>query len=171
MTKSITLKNILSSDFTFPVLIALLQLTIQILAHGSYGYFRDELYYIACSDHLDFGYVDEPPLSIAILSISRWAFGDSLQAIRLLPSIAGVGVVLLAAAMARRMGGGRFAMGIASLSVAGAGALISKGGDFSMNAFDVFFLDGRSIYCSQDPDRGYAQAVACVRFGRWTRIA
>ena len=35
---------------------------------GAYGFFRDEFYYIACSDHLAFGYVDQPPLSILLLT-------------------------------------------------------------------------------------------------------
>jgi hypothetical protein len=44
-----------------------------------YGWFRDELYYIACSEHLAWGYVDHPPLSVALLrawcSPSSTAFG------------------------------------------------------------------------------------------------
>lgn len=36
--------------------------------HG-YGYFIDELYYIACARRLDFGYVDHPPLAPAILRL------------------------------------------------------------------------------------------------------
>jgi len=35
---------------------------LQMATNGRYGYFRDELYYLACSEHLDAGYVDQPPL-------------------------------------------------------------------------------------------------------------
>src|ERR1041385_6735750 len=107
-----------------PVALALLQCALQTAFHGNYGYFRDELYYIACSDHLAFGYVDQPPLSIAILKVSRFLSGDSLQAIRFLPSLAGAGVVVLASLMARSLGGGRFAQGFAALGVAAAHSLM-----------------------------------------------
>ncbi len=130
---------LLSSDLTIPVLIAALQFIIQVAFHGNYGYFRDELYYIACSDHLAFSYVDAPPLSAVILAFSRSILGDSLQAIRFLPSLAGVGVVILAALMSRQMGGGRFAQGLAALSVAAAHVLLGHGRYFSMNAFDMLF--------------------------------
>jgi 4-amino-4-deoxy-L-arabinose transferase-like glycosyltransferase len=95
--------NIFSEDLTIPVILALLQLVVQTVFHGNYGYFRDELYYIACSNHLAFGYVDQPPLSIALLWVSRMLLGDSLYAIRFLPSVAGACVVVLAALMAPRM--------------------------------------------------------------------
>jgi len=107
--------------------------------HNQYGYFRDELYYIACSKHLAFGYVDQPPLSIFILAATRWIAGDSLQAIRFLPSLAGAGVVLLAAMMTKQLGGGRFAQGFAAFSIVAAHELLGAGRYFSMNAFDVFF--------------------------------
>ncbi|MCC6397191.1 MAG: glycosyltransferase family 39 protein, partial [Bacteroidetes bacterium] len=132
-------KSILSSDLTIPVLIAALQFIVQVAFHGNYGYFRDELYYIACSDRLAFGYVDAPPLSAVILAFSRSILGDSLQAIRFLPSLAGVGVVLLTALMCRQLGGGRFAQGLAALSVAAAHVLLGHGRYFSMNAFDILF--------------------------------
>lgn len=48
-------------------------------ALSSYGYFIDEFYYIACSKHLAFGYVDHPPLSVLLLALSRWLFGDSIK--------------------------------------------------------------------------------------------
>jgi hypothetical protein len=44
---------------TIPISLALLQFTLQTVFHGNYGYFRDELYNIACSKHLAFGYVDQ----------------------------------------------------------------------------------------------------------------
>src|ERR1041385_8471764 len=126
-------------DLKIPVALALLQFAVQTAFHGNYGYFRDELYYIACSDHLAFGYVDQPPLSIAILWVNRLILGDSLHALRFLPSFAGACVVVLAALIARKLGGGKFAQGLAALSVVAAHGLIGKGTTFSMNPFDVLF--------------------------------
>jgi len=62
--------------------LALIKLVIHFISNGffNYGYFRDELYYLACSDHLAWGYVDQPPLSIFLLAISRLLFGDSIFA-------------------------------------------------------------------------------------------
>ena len=50
-----------------------------------YGFFRDELYYLACSRHLDWGYVDQPPLIALIGWLVRVVLGDSMLALRLLP--------------------------------------------------------------------------------------
>ena len=47
--------------------IAVAKLGLHLFAGRHYGYFVDELYYLACSEHLDFGYVDQPPL-VAILT-------------------------------------------------------------------------------------------------------
>src|SRR5438034_3476025 len=59
-------------------------LLVHLLTNGRYGYFRDELDYIACARHLDFGYIDQPPLSILLLRLSEAFLGDSLFAVRLL---------------------------------------------------------------------------------------
>ena len=55
-------------------LVVLLKLSLHwgFSARG-YGFFGDELYYLACADHLAFGYVDHPPFSIWLLS----AWGSS----------------------------------------------------------------------------------------------
>ncbi|PZR70526.1 MAG: hypothetical protein DLM73_17605, partial [Chthoniobacterales bacterium] len=42
--------------------LAAAKLLFHLLTAGRYGIFRDELYYLACSEHLDAGYVDQPPL-------------------------------------------------------------------------------------------------------------
>ncbi len=139
MNRQSSSRIIFSSDFRIPLLIAVAQLLIQMIFHNNYGYFRDELYYIACSKHLAWGYVDAPPLSAFILAISRLILGDSLHAIRFLPAFAVSGVVIVAALMARTMGGGRIAQGLASLSVVAAHVLIGSGRFYSMNAFDVLF--------------------------------
>ncbi|HEV8200239.1 MAG TPA: glycosyltransferase family 39 protein [Candidatus Polarisedimenticolia bacterium] len=118
--------------------IALLRLALTAAVHDRYGYFRDELYYIACSRHLAWGYVDHPPLSIAVLAVVRRLFGESLHAIRFPAALTGSVLVFLTAAMARRLGGGRFAQVTAALAAALAPVVLGNAGRyFSMNAFDL----------------------------------
>jgi hypothetical protein len=119
--------------------IALARLALNVAFHGRYGYFRDELYYIACSDHLDWGYVDHPPLSIAILKLTRLIAGDSLFAIRFPAALATALTAVLTALIARRLGGGRFAQSLAALSVALSPIVMGSGAVYSMNAFDLLF--------------------------------
>src|SRR5947207_3283660 len=38
---------------------------------NQYGLFRDELYFLACGEHLDWGYVDQPPLVAVYAWIAR----------------------------------------------------------------------------------------------------
>ena len=108
-------------------------------ATTAYGYFRDEFYYIACSDHLAWGYVDQPPFSVFMLKISRLIFGDSLVAIRVLPALAGAGVIFLTGLIVRRLGGTVFAMLLACLSVFVAPIYLGMNGYYSMNSFDQLF--------------------------------
>lgn len=128
------------SDVAVISYLALATLGIHFLANGGYGYFRDELYYIACSDHLDWGYVDHPPLSILLLAISRAVFGDSsLFALRLLPAFAGAGTVLLMGLMVRMLGGNRFAQILAAVAVMVAPHYLAVTNFYSMNCFDILF--------------------------------
>ena len=118
-------------------LIVLAKLVVQALALPRYGYFRDELYYLACADHLAWGYVDHPPLSIAILWLQRALFGDSLFALRALPALAGCLTILLTARLARDLGGGRFAQTLAALAALVSPIYLGIDHYFSMNAFDL----------------------------------
>ena len=49
------------------------------------GFFRDELYYLACTRRMAWGYVDQPPFSVAFLWIVRHVAGESLFVLRLSP--------------------------------------------------------------------------------------
>jgi Dolichyl-phosphate-mannose-protein mannosyltransferase len=108
----------------------------------NYGFFRDELYYLACSRHLDWGYVDQPPLIALIGWLVRAVLGDSMMALRLLPALAGGGEVLLAALIAREMGGKKTAQGLAALATLVAPGLLATQSFFSMNAFEPLFWMG-----------------------------
>jgi len=115
---------------------------LQMLTNGRYGYFRDELYFIATSDHLAWGYVDFAPLSSLLLKLNRLIFGISLHALRLLPALAFGGNVLLAGMIARELGGKRFAVFLTCGSVLLCPAFIGESTRYSMNAFEPLFWMG-----------------------------
>ena len=113
------------------------KLLLHILTNSNYGYFIDELYYIACSEHLDFGYVDHPPVIAFATWLTRAVLGDSLPALRLLPALAGAATVFLAGMIARSFGGGRFAQILAGLAVIVSPLFLYMNTIVSMNAYDV----------------------------------
>ena len=117
-------------------------LLVHLLTNGRYGYFRDELYYIACGRHLAFGYVDQPPLSILLLRLSQLLLGDSLFAIRLLPALAGAATVALTGVIARELGGRGWAIALACAGSLCALFNVAVGNFFSMNAFEPLFWMG-----------------------------
>ncbi len=119
--------------------LALAKLLAHFTAITQYGYFRDELYYIACSRHLAWGYVDQPPLSIAALAVTRALLGDSLVALRLLPALLGAATVFVSGLLARELGGGRFAQALTAVAVGVAPVYLSLNHFYSMNAFDLLF--------------------------------
>ncbi|MGH7731111.1 MAG: glycosyltransferase family 39 protein [Candidatus Eiseniibacteriota bacterium] len=116
---------------------ALAKLALHIAAITRYGYFRDELYYLASTEHLDWGYVEHPPLSIALLALVRFTFGDSLVALRALPALAGAATVVMTGMIARRLGGGWFAQGLACLAALLAPVFLGTNHYYSMNTFDL----------------------------------
>jgi hypothetical protein len=117
--------------------LAALKLAVHLVAIGRYGYFRDELYYLASTEHLAWGYVDHPPLSIALLALGRAGLGDSLPAVRLLVVLAGVATVFLTGVIARMLGGGRFAQGLAALCVLMAPVCLGQARYYSMNGIEL----------------------------------
>jgi hypothetical protein len=131
------LRRLLTNDLTLLVILALAMLVLQLLFIRRYGIFRDELYYLACSEHLAWGYVDQPPLSIALLALDRRVLGDSLFAIRLPAALAGAMTVFLTGYLTREVGGGRFAQSLAALTMLVAPVYLAISHFFSMNAFDV----------------------------------
>src|SRR5215212_528946 len=80
-----------------------LKLVLHFLTNGGYGYFRDELYYLACGEHLDWGYVDQAPLIAVVGRAERAVLGESLFAVRLLPALAGAALVFVTGLLAREL--------------------------------------------------------------------
>ena len=115
---------------------------IHFLTNGGYGYFRDELYFIACGEHLAAGYVDLPPMVALIAKFSRATMGDSLFAIRFFPALAGGATVAIAGMLAWELGGGFFAQLLAMLATLVAPIFLALDNMLTMNAFDPIFWMG-----------------------------
>jgi hypothetical protein len=102
----------------------------------SWGYMTDELYFLDSVDRLDWGFVDHPPLSIAVLRLVRDALGPSMLAIRLLPALLGAATVVLCGLVAREMGGGRGAQCLAALAAVCSPVYRVMASYYSMNAIE-----------------------------------
>ena len=115
---------------------------LHLLTATRYGYFRDALYYIACSYHLAFGYVDQPPLIALLAWVARHTLGTSLPALLFWPALAGVGRILLIAAFARELGAQRFGTTLAALLAATPAVWWVIDHQFAMNALEPLFWMG-----------------------------
>ena len=122
--------------------VALVRIVLYFFAGPHYGYFRDELYYLACGEHPAWGYVDQPPLIAWIAWFLQHTIGTSLWALRLLPALAGASTVILAGLLARELAGRRWAMFLASLAALMAPVLLAMSHLFTMNAFDPLLWTG-----------------------------
>ncbi len=117
-------------------------MTLHLLTNSGYGYFRDELYFIACSRNLDFGYVDMSPLCAWILRVQTTLFGSSLQALRLFPAIAHSIAVVLTGELMRGMGGRTWAVALGCTASMAAMVYLALGSFYSMNVFEPLFWTG-----------------------------
>jgi hypothetical protein len=134
-----------SNDMAIAWLLAAAAVALQMATNGRYGYFRDELYYLALSHHLDWGYVDLAPLAPLTVYVGRALFGESLHAIRLLPALALGAEILITGLITRELGGKRFAVLLACLAVLVAPVILNNASRFSMNPFEALFWMG-AIY-------------------------
>jgi len=124
------------SAATVVALLAFTKLSLQLATASKYGIFRDELYYLACADHLSWGYVDHPPLIAFVTWFSAHLFGTSLIGLRLLPAIAGGLLVWVTAAIAKELGGNRFAQCVAALAILPVPIYLMLSHWLTMNAFE-----------------------------------
>src|SRR5437588_12979071 len=122
------------------LILAAAKLVFHLLIANRYGIFRDELYYLACSEHLGFGYVDQPPLIAFIAWIARHLFGESLIGLRLLPALAGAATLWLSGKLARELGGGTFAQALAALATLTAPIFLVMHHWLTLHAFEPLLL-------------------------------
>jgi 4-amino-4-deoxy-L-arabinose transferase-like glycosyltransferase len=128
-----------------PAIIALIYFALHMATSTQYGYFRDALYYLSCARHMDWGYVDHPPLIVAIAWIALHVTGISLPALLIWPVLAGCARILLIAAFARELGAQRFGIALAAVLGVTPGVWWAIDHQFAMNAFEPLLWLGSAF--------------------------
>jgi hypothetical protein len=118
---------------------AIVKVLVQFAGINHYGFFRDELYYMACGEHLAWGYIDQPPLIAFVAWLARHLFGHSMVAARLFPILAGAAVVWITGVLAGELGGGKLAQFFAAAAILLAPSYLAFDSFLSMNAFEPLF--------------------------------
>ncbi len=128
--------------FLVPAIIAAVYFLAHMATATRYGYFRDALYYLACSEHLAWGYVDQPPLIVFIAWVARHTLGVSLPGLLFWPALAGALRIILTAALARELGANKFGGALAAVLAATPAVWYVTDHQFAMNAFEPLFWTG-----------------------------
>ncbi|MCK2240849.1 MULTISPECIES: glycosyltransferase family 39 protein [unclassified Crossiella] len=117
-----------------------------------YGWFGDELYFIAAGQRLDWGYADQGPLAPLLALAMESVFPGSLTALRLPSVLMVLATVAVTALIARELGGARRAQTLAALVTAGSPFFLGNGHLLTTNSPDVLMW-----------------ALACWLLVRWVR--
>lgn len=118
--------------------VAGVKVLLNLVASPRYGWHRDELYYADAGRHLAWGYVDFPPVTPLLAAGARVLTADSLVGLRLVASLAGAVTIVVTAAVARELGGGRRAQGLAAVAITP--LLVGSNAMFQTVSFDQLTL-------------------------------
>lgn len=123
---------------------ALLVAIVHAATAGRYDAQRNELYFLVCGWHPDFGYVDQPPL-VPLIAAATQLFGISTWMLRLPATVAAVVLVFLAASFARLLGGGARAAAFAAIAAGVAPGLAALTSRLTTSTFEPIAWTGAAF--------------------------
>jgi hypothetical protein len=135
-------QSFLADGMLLVLFLAFANFLLHLYFNNQYGYFRDEFDYMACGNHLAWGYVDHPPLVPFLTKISRLLLGDSLRSIRIIPALASSAAVILTAMIARHLGGRRFAVVLSALAFIAVPMYLNDGSVMTTNCLEPLLWMG-----------------------------
>jgi hypothetical protein len=106
------------------------------LAINHYGFHRDEMLHLLLGNHLDWGYMEVPPLIALFAKISTAVFGSSVAAARVFPAIASALMVWFTGLLVIEFGGRQFAIALACLCMIFSPGMAASGYLFQPVVFD-----------------------------------
>jgi 4-amino-4-deoxy-L-arabinose transferase-like glycosyltransferase len=110
---------------------------VLLLLASRYGYHRDELYFLLCGRHLDWGYVDQGPLTPALGRLMDGIAPGNLVALRTPSALMAGGAVVLVATTARELGAGRSAQLFAAFLAGVSGIVLVNGHQLNTSTTDL----------------------------------
>jgi len=132
-------KNRRSTYSSFILIFVLIKVGLNLLAISHFGFHRDEFLHLVLADHLDWGYKEVPPFIAFLAKISSVAFGSSVFAARLFPTLFGGLIILLTGLITVELGGKRFAIALACLAMIFSPAFAASDYLFQPVVFDQFW--------------------------------
>jgi 4-amino-4-deoxy-L-arabinose transferase-like glycosyltransferase len=135
-------QSFLADGMLIVLFLAIANFLLHLYFNNQYGYFRDEFNYMACGNHLAWGYVDHPPLVPFLIKLSRLMLGDSLRSIRIIPPLATSAAVILTAMIARELGGRRFAVVLSALPFIAVPMYLNDGSVMTTNCLEPLLWMG-----------------------------
>lgn len=123
---------------TAPVLgVGAVSALVLLFSATRYGYFGDELYFLAAGRRLSFGYADQGPVLPFLAWLMDGLAPGSLVALRLPAIVLAVLAVVVSAQIAREFGGGRGAQVLTAVAYATSPFLLLQAKNLSTNALDT----------------------------------
>ena len=161
------------TDTNILLLLGLALFLLHMFTNHQYGFHQDELVVMDNANHLDWGYIEYPPLTPFLARIETTLFGFSLVGARTFAALAHSIVLVLAGLMARELGGKRAAQILAALVSAIAPIALIQGSLIQYVTFDflwsvlIAYLLIRLL--KSDNARGWLGIGAVIGLGMMTK--
>jgi 4-amino-4-deoxy-L-arabinose transferase-like glycosyltransferase len=117
--------------------VAVLAGIVAALSAARYGYYYDELYFIAAGKRPSFSYVDQGPFVPLLARFMDWLFPGSFAALRIPAIVAALVVIVFGALVARELGGGRAAQVLTATACSTASCLLGQAQTLTTNGIDT----------------------------------
>lgn len=131
---------------TIVFLLAVFAVLLHLAFYNTFEYHRDELLYFSLGTHPATGYATTPPLVGWLAFLLIKIFGYSLFAVKLVPALFGGGMVLMGAAIAKELGGKKYALILAAFSMIVPLLMLRAYFLFQPVFLDIFFWT-LTLYC------------------------
>jgi 4-amino-4-deoxy-L-arabinose transferase-like glycosyltransferase len=127
-------------DYNWLILLFVgLKIVLNLFAMPHFGFHCDELLHLALADHLDWGYKEVPPFIAVLAYLSIKLFGTSVFAARVFTTLCSGLIIWLTGQITVELGGRKFAITLACLSIIFAPAFAASGYLFQPVVFDQFW--------------------------------